>query len=94
MADQYGVWDTQSKSWVRNKQYDSVSKANAASNRLDKTYGGSRYVPKVMPGSLPESPAKTSSADTEQDTVAAKRGGYVKSADGLAQRGKTRGKIK
>lgn len=90
MADKYGIWDVKTQSWVRNKQYDSVSKANAASNRLDTTYGGSRYVPKIVPGQLPE---KTSAADTGEQEVAAKRGGYIKAADGIATRGKTRGKM-
>ena len=91
MADnKFGVWDIKTQSWVRNKQYDSVSKANAASNRMDTTYGGSRYIPKLIPSQLPE---KISFAEPDEQPVGAKRGGYIKSADGIASRGKTRGKL-
>ena len=90
MADKtYGIWDIKAQSLVRNKTYDSASKANAASNRMDTTYGGSRYVPKLIPGQ----PVKTSAAEPDEQPVAAKRGGFIKAADGIAQRGKTRGKM-
>lgn len=90
MADEtYGIWDTNTKSLVRNKTYDSVSKANAASNRMDTKHGGTRYVPKIIPGQ----PLKTSAAESDEQPVAAKRGGFIKSADGIAKRGKTRGKM-
>ena len=85
----YGIWDIKTQSLVRNKEYDSFSKANAATNRMDTTYGGSRYVPKLIPGQ----PLKTSAAESDKQPVEAKRGGHIKSADGIAKRGKTRGKI-
>jgi len=90
--DKYGVWDTKNQSWVRNKQFDSVSKANGAANRMDTDYGGSRYTPKLIPGQ----PVKTSETEGNEQTFAAKKGGKVSAstrADGIAQRGKTRGKM-
>jgi len=89
-GDKYGLWDTKLQSWVRNREYDSLKGASRGSDRMDNAYGGVRYVPKLIPGQTPQ---KTSSADMEQDVVTAKRGGYVRSADGIAQRGKTRGRL-
>ena len=94
-GDKYGVWDTKNQSWVRNKEFDSLKGANRAVDRLDNAYGGTRYVPKLIPGQLP-SPSKTSSADMGEDVVAVKKGGKIsasKRGDGIAQRGKTRGKL-
>jgi hypothetical protein len=92
-SQKYGLWDTKAQSWVRNKQYDSLKGANKGSDRMDNAYGGYRYVPKLIPGSLPE---KTSETAIDEDVVSAKKGGKISAsqrADGIATRGKTRGKM-
>lgn len=105
----YGVWDTKEKSWVRNKEYDSLRGASRAVDRLDNQYGGYRYVTKELPapaadsGSTPRSGggggagAMVRGQDTIQHSLnplkLAKGGSASKRGDGIAQRGKTRGKM-
>lgn len=96
-SQKYGLWDTKEKSWVRGKEYDSLSSANKGADRLDNKYGSYRYTAKAigggggMGGGL-----KMGLSPSLENPIQNAKGGKVsasKRADGIAHRGKTRGKL-
>jgi len=105
-SSKYGVWDTKERSWVRNKEYDSLKSANRAADRLDNVYGAYRYTAKPLEQSSSggsamggSGPRGGGAASVLQQLNPSKlnfaKGGMTasKRADGIAQRGKTRGRI-
>ena len=102
-SQKYGVWDTKERSWVRNKEFDSLKGASRAVDRLDNQYGASRYTAKPLTPSSSGSGGMGGGAmgtgkgqDTIQHTLnplKLSKGGKASSrADGIAQRGKTKGR--
>jgi hypothetical protein len=98
----YGLWDTKFNSWVRGREYDSLKNASRAGDKLDNQYGAYRYTVKPIGstgggssvgGGFGLKPGQSPSLDTP---IKEAKGGMVsasKRADGIAQRGKTRGKV-
>ncbi len=95
----YGLWDTKEKSWVKGREYGSLSSASKGADRMDNKYGGYRYTPKsigsVGGGSNVGGGLKPGQSPSLDNPVQQAKGGLTasKRADGIAQRGKTRGKV-
>lgn len=95
----YGLWDSKEQSWVRDKEYQSLKRANQGADRLDNKYGASRYIPKLLGGKAApvsvEGGMKPGQSPSLENPIQQAKGGVTASrrADGIAQRGKTRGVI-
>jgi hypothetical protein len=96
----YGLWDSKEQSWVRNKEYQSLKRASQGADHLDNKYGASRYVPKMLGGGKAapvsaEGGMKPGQSPSLDNPIQQAKGGLTASrrADGIASRGKTKGRF-